>query len=52
MKIYCDNIGMEFSIEWCTMLIMKSRKQQMLEGVELPNQGKSEYLKKRKLTNT
>ena len=31
---------MEFSLEKCAMLIMKSRKRQMVEGIELPNQGK------------
>ena len=28
VKIYSDNIGMEFEIEKCTMLIKKSGKQQ------------------------
>ena len=31
---------MEFSIEKCDMLIIKSGKQQMMEGIELPNQDK------------
>ena len=31
---------MEFSIENCAMLIMKSGKRQMMEGIELPNQEK------------
>ena len=29
---------MEFSIEKCTMLVMKSSKRYMTEGFELPNQ--------------
>ena len=37
MRIYSENIGMEFGIEKCAMLIMKSG-QQMTEGIELPNQ--------------
>ena len=28
VRIYSQNIGMEFDIEKCTMLIMKSRKRQ------------------------
>ena len=31
---------MEFSLEKCTMLVMKSEKQHMTEGIELPNQEK------------
>ena len=31
---------MEFSIEKCAMPIMKSRKQHMTEGTDLPNQDK------------
>ena len=29
---------MEFGMEKCAMLIMKSGKRQMMEGIELPNQ--------------
>ena len=39
VKVYSQGLGMEFGIEKCTMLIMRSRKQQM-EGLELPNQEK------------
>ena len=31
---------MEFGIEKCSMLIMRSRKRQMTEGIERPNQEK------------
>ena len=31
---------MEFAIEKCAMLIMKSGKRQMTKGIKLPNQGK------------
>ena len=31
---------MDFSIEKCAVLIMRSRKRQMTEGIELPNQEK------------
>ena len=39
VNIYSDNIGMEFGIEKCAMLIIKSRDWQMTKGIELPNQG-------------
>ena len=38
VKIYRLNIGMEFGIQKCTMLVMTSGKRHMMEGVELPNQ--------------
>ena len=31
---------MEFGIEKCTMLVMKSRKRNITDGMELPNQEK------------
>ena len=37
LRIYSEDIQMEFGIEKCVMLIMKSRKRQMTEGIELPN---------------
>ena len=37
VRIYSDNIEMEFSLEKCAMLIMKSRKRQKTEGIKLPN---------------
>ena len=42
MRIYSDNIEMEFSIEKCP--IMKSGKRQMTEGIEVPNQEKTRML--------
>ena len=38
--IYRDDIGMEFGIEKRDMLIMRSGKRQMMEGIEIPNQEK------------
>ena len=38
--IHSQNIEMEFGIEKCAMLIIKSRKWQMTEGIKLPNQEK------------
>ena len=40
MRIYNQDIGMEFCIEKCSMLIMKSGKQLMTGGMERPNQEK------------
>ena len=41
---YSDDKGMEFTIEKCSMLIMKRGKRQMMEGIELPNQEKIRML--------
>ena len=38
--IYSQEIGMEFGIEKCAMLVMKSGKWHMTDGMELPNQDK------------
>ena len=40
VRIYCQGIGMEFGIEKCAMLVMKSGKRHMTDGMELPNQDK------------
>ena len=40
VRIYSQDIGMEFGIEKCTMLLMKSGKRHMTDGIELPNQDK------------
>ena len=45
MRIYSDDIGMEFGIEKCAMLIMKNGKRRMIEGIVLPNQGKIRTLR-------
>ena len=42
--IYSQDIGLEFSIEKCTMLIMKIGKRRKTEGIELPNQEKIRIL--------
>ena len=51
VRIYSQIIGMEFDIEKCAMLIMKSGKWHMTEGMELPKQ-KIKTLGERKRTNT
>ena len=40
VKIYCQDIGMEFGIEKYAMLVMKSSKRHITDGMELPNQDK------------
>ena len=40
VRIYNYDIGMEFGIEKSAMQTMKSRKREIMEGIELPNQGK------------
>ena len=37
VRIYSQDIGMEFSIEKCVMLVMRSGKRHMIDGIELPN---------------
>ena len=40
IRIYSKDIGMEFGIEKCAMLVMKSSKRHLTDGMELPNQDK------------
>ena len=44
VRIYSQDIGMEFGIEKCTMLVMKSGKRHLIDGMELPNQDKIKTL--------
>ena len=37
VRIYSQDIGMEFGIEKCATLVMKSGKRRMTDGMELPN---------------
>ena len=37
VRIYTQDIGMEFGIEKCAMLLMKRRKWHQTNGMELPN---------------
>ena len=46
IRIYSQDIGMEFRIEKCAMLVRKSGKQQLTDGMELPNQDKIKTLTK------
>ena len=38
VRIYSQYIGIEFCIEKCAMIVMKSGKRHMTDGMELPNQ--------------
>ena len=40
IRIYSQDIGMEFGIEKCALLVMKSGKRHKTDGIELPNQDK------------
>ena len=40
VRIYSQVIRMEFGMEKCAMLVMKSGKRHMTDGIELPNQEK------------
>ena len=40
VRIYSQDIGMEFGIEKCAMIVMKSGKRHMTVGMELPHQDK------------
>ena len=40
VRIYSQDIGMEFGIEKCAMLGRKSGKRHLTNGMELPNQDK------------
>ena len=44
VRIYSQDIGMEFGIEKCAMLVMKSGKRHLTDGMELPNQDKIKTL--------
>ena len=40
VRIYSQDIGMEFGIEKCAMLVMKSGKRHITGGIKLPNHDK------------
>ena len=44
VRKYSRDIGMEFGIEKCAMLIMKSGKRHLTDGIELPNKDKIKSL--------
>ena len=44
VRIYSRDIGMEFGIEKCAMLVMKSCKRHLTDRIELPNKDKIKSL--------
>ena len=46
VRIYSQEIGMKFGIEKCAMLVIKSGKQHMTDGMKLPNHDKIRMLRK------
>ena len=38
VRIFSQDIGMEFGIEKCAKLVMKSGKRHLTDGMKLPNQ--------------
>ena len=48
IRICSQDTGMEFGIEKCVMLIKKSGKRQIIEGIEEPNQERIRTLKEKK----
>ena len=48
VRIYSQDIGMEFGIGKCAMLVMKSGKRHMTDGIELPNQDRIRTLEEKK----
>ena len=49
--IYSQDIGMEFGIEKCAMLVMKSGERHLTDGMELPNQDKIRILGENETNN-
>ena len=47
VRIYSQDMGMEFGIEKCTMLEMKNSKRHLMDGMELPNQDKIRVLREK-----
>ena len=52
VRIYSQDIGMEFGKEKCAKLVLKSDKRHLTDGMELPTEDKIKTLGKRKHTNT
>ena len=52
VRIFSQDIGIKFGIEKYAILVMKSGKRHLTDGMELPNQDRLERSKKRKPTNT
>ena len=51
LRIYSQDIGMEFDIEKCALPVMKSGKRHLTDGMELLNQSRLKHSQKTKHTN-
>ena len=40
MRIYSQDMGIKFGIEKCAMLVIKSGKRHLTDGMKLPNEDK------------
>ena len=47
MRIYSQDLRMEFRIEKCAMLVMKRGKRHLTDGMGLPNQEKFRTFRKK-----
>ena len=52
VRIYSQDIGMEFGIEKHAMLVMKIGKRHMADGMELPNHDRIRTLEENETYNT
>ena len=52
IKIYSQDIGIDFGIEKCALLVMQSGKLYLTDGIELPNQDKIRNAEKTRPTNS
>ena len=48
IRIHSQSTGMEFGIEVCTMLMMKSRKKETMEGIVLLYQESTRRLERKR----
>ena len=46
IRIYSQEIGMEFGIEKCAIIVMKRGKRHITDGMDVPNQDKSSRRKR------
>ena len=51
-RLYSQDIEMEFGMEKCAMLVMKSGNQHLTDGMELPNQDKIRTVEENETYNT
>ena len=51
VRIYSQDIGMEFGIEKCVMIVMKSSKRHLMDWIELQNQDKIRMLREKETYN-